>query len=111
MDLARQLYNRAHSLTKSHRGLTLKRCYTRAFIHLVCCAFSSCLNVCSVFIFYVKRFLKCSYSWGQSFSHLHAGASIPPEAMMHFPCFRFPLFSTKFSDSVENFPNVFLVID
>ena len=34
------------------------------------------------------------------------GASIPPEAMMHFPSVSyFPLFSKEFSDSVENFPN------
>src|SRR6218665_2807220 len=34
-------------------------------------------------------------------------ASIPPEAMMHFPLFHIspPLFPKNFSDSVEKFPN------
>src|SRR6218665_2587636 len=33
-------------------------------------------------------------------------ASIPPEAIMHYPpCFRFPPIFEKFSDSVENFTN------
>src|SRR6218665_168233 len=34
---------------------------------------------------------------------LTSGASIPPEAMMHFhPCFRFPPIFEKFSDVLEN---------
>jgi len=32
--------------------------------------------------------------------------SIPPEAMMHSPSFRFPPIFDKFSDSVENFQNL-----
>src|SRR6218665_2909362 len=32
-------------------------------------------------------------------------ASIPPEAMIHFPPFQIPPVSENFSDSVENFPN------
>ena len=33
------------------------------------------------------------------------GASIPPEAMVHFPLFQIPPIFEKFSDSVENFQN------
>src|SRR6218665_2900637 len=67
-----------------------------------------------------------SFSWPPPYFHhdafthhvqpvglLDAGASIPPEAMMHFPlCFRFPHIFEKISESEENFQNVtFLVID
>src|SRR6218665_2966066 len=59
-----------------------------------------------IVLFLVK---KRSYT---TFLHSKAGASIPPETMMHFPpCFRFPPYFLKFFLQFDLFPTFFLVIN
>ena len=90
--------------------------YPFRLLRLDCFAGRECLNQSHSSIFSMSRLydtmcdnpIRHNYYLiqGHACKQTLSGASIHPEAMMHFsPVFRFPLFTKNFSDSVENFPN------